>query len=78
MKTKLINLIKNACAVEEEVTFESELETLSIDSLTFVGLLVEIETTFNIEFNLDELDIKYWKNVEDIYLTLEKKVYAKE
>ena len=78
MKELLIELIKNACALEEEVYLESELISLSIDSLTFVGLLVEIEKTFNVTFDIELLDVKKWKTVNDIYICLEAMINEKE
>ena len=43
MKDRVIEIIKNACAIDEAVTLESELKLLSLDSLTFVGIVVQIE-----------------------------------
>lgn len=78
MKDTIISLVKNACAIEEDVTPETSLNELSIDSLTFVRMLVEIEVMFEIEFEIEELNILNWKKVEDIYLSLEGKINAKE
>ena len=48
MKEKVIKILKNACALPEEISEESELKLLSLDSLSFVGAVVEIEETFGI------------------------------
>lgn len=74
----IIQIIKNSCAYEESVTFESDLKLLSLDSLTFVGIIVEIEDFFGIEFNVDEISISVWETVEDIVKNVEEKLNAKE
>ena len=78
MKDRVIEIIKNACAIDEEVTLGSELKLLSLDSLTFVGIVVELEEEFGIEFELDELSVFDWKSVGDIANSVEEKVNAKE
>ena len=77
-KKLLLELIKNACALEEDVYLESELASLSIDSLTFVGMLVEIEETFDVVFDIELMDIRKWEFVNDIYVCLEAMVNAKK
>lgn len=74
----IVGLIKEACALNEEVTYETELEFISLDSLTFVGVLVEMEKLFDIEFELDELNIANWKTVGDICQSVEGKIQCKE
>ena len=74
----IIQIIKNACAIKENVKTESELKLLSLDSLTFVGVIVEIEDTFGIEFDIDEILISAWDTVGDIVNNVEKKLNAKE
>lgn len=78
MKDRVIEIIKNACAIDEEVTLGSELKLLSLDSLTFVGIVVELEEEFGIEFEPDELSVFDWKTVGDIANSVEEKVNAKE
>ncbi len=78
MKEKIVEIIQNACALEEEITTESELKLLSLDSLSFVGAVVEIEEEFGLEFELDELGIFNWKTVGDIIKNVEEKINAKQ
>ena len=49
MKEKIIEIIRNACAIDEEVAPDSELKLLSLDSLTFVNIVIEIEDMYGIE-----------------------------
>ena len=78
MKNKIIEIIQNACALEEEITLESELKLLSLDSLSFVNVVVELEETFEVEFELDELEVFDWKTVGDIVKAVEEKINAKK
>lgn len=74
MKEKIIEIILNACALPEEISEESELKLLSIDSLSFVGAIVELEDEFGIEFDPDELVLSDWVTVGDVICAMEKKV----
>lgn len=78
MKDRVVEIIRSACAIDEEVTLDSELKLLSLDSLTFVSIVVELEEEFGVEFELDELGVFDWKTVEDIANSVEKKVNEKE
>ena len=46
MKEKIIDIIKDACAITEDITEESCLKELSLDSLSFIEVVVKIEKTF--------------------------------
>lgn len=78
MKEKIIEIIQNACAIDEEVAPDSELKLLSLDSLTFVNIVIEIEDMYEIEFEIDELGIFDWKTVGDIIDSVEEKLNEKE
>lgn len=78
MKDKIIQIIKDACALEEEVKENSDLKTLSLDSLSFVEMLVNIENEFEIEFEDEELNFFDWENVSDLINAVKEKLNAKE
>ena len=78
MKDKIIQIIKDACALEEEVKENSDLKTLSLDSLSFVEMLVNIENEFEIEFEDEELNFFDWENVSDLINAVKEKINAKE
>ena len=78
MRDRVVEIVKNACAINEEVTLDSELKLLSLDSLTFVGVVIDLEEEFGIEFEVDELDILDWKTVGDIAKSVEEKVNGKK
>ena len=66
MSDKIINIIKGFCALKEDITIDTYISDLSLDSLSFISIIVEIEDTFNIEFDIETLDIKTWNTVGDI------------
>lgn len=74
----IIEIIKNQCALEENVTSESLLKELSLDSLSFVSVIAELEDTFGVEFELEELNIEEWERAEDIIKAVEEKVNAEK
>lgn len=76
MKETVINIIRNACALNEEVSENSELNTLSIDSLSFVNAIVELEEAFGISFDIDELNVAQWHTVTDIIHSMEERIHA--
>ena len=78
MKETIIEIIKNQCALEENVTPESLLKELSLDSLSFVSVILELEDTFKVEFDLEELNIEEWERAEDIIRAVEEKVNAEK
>ena len=78
MKHKVVEIIQRACAIDEVVTLNSELNLLSLDSLTFVNIIVELEEEFNIEFEIDELCMVSWGKVVDIANRVEEKMNEKK
>ncbi len=74
MKARIIGIIREACALNEEVTEDSELKMLSLDSLSFVGVIVELESAFGITFDVDELTVMSWNTVGDIIKTVEERI----
>ena len=78
MKEKIIEIIRNACALEEnDITLETKLQDLSLDSLSFIEAIVKIEQEFNIEFEIDQADLVYWNTVGDIILKV-KELYCEK
>jgi acyl carrier protein len=64
---RLIELIREACALtEENITAESEIRSLSLDSLSFIQLVVNLEAEFNIEFPDEALDWNAYETVSDL------------
>lgn len=77
MRKKILEIIKKHCALEEAVTEKSKLEDLSLDSLSFVAIIADIETELGIEFEIEELDINVWETAEDVLTATEEKINEK-
>jgi|InofroStandDraft_1065614.scaffolds.fasta_scaffold201398_1 acyl carrier protein len=73
MKEKIINILARACALPEEINESTELATLSIDSLSFVGAVVELESEFGVQFEPEELDLFGWLTAGDVVRAVEEK-----
>ena len=43
-----------------------------------MGAVVEIEETFGIEFDIDELDVFGWTTAGDVVRAVEEKIHAKK
>ena len=79
MKEKIIELLREACALEEKrITAKTKLKQLSLDSLSFIEFLVHVEEEFGIEFEAEELDRNGWKYVGDILRAVEGKKNEKD
>ncbi len=79
MKEKIIEIIRNACALEEsDITSQTKLKDLSLDSLSFIEVIVNIEQEFDIEFEIDEAELVYWNTVGDIILKVKELYCEKE
>ena len=63
---KVIKFIKENCALDDEVTSESRFSELSIDSLSFITAIVEIETYFGIDFD-DGFIMSEYETIENLH-----------
>ncbi len=66
MNDNIIKLIKNKVLFDENVNLNTKLTDLSLDSLSFIELLLEIEEMYKIEFNDSSLYIDNYKTVNDL------------
>ena len=78
MINKILNIIKNSCALSEEVTQDTDFIDLSLDSLSFICIIVNIEEEFNIEYDIEKLDIRKWIKVSDLIKSVEVMISEKE
>ena len=56
IKEKVFEIIKNNVQVDKELSPNDKIEDLGIDSLTFVKIIVAIESEFGFQFLDEELD----------------------
>lgn len=75
---KIIRIVRETCALEEAVTAESRLKELSLDSLSFISALVQIEDETEIEFEIEELNIDGWETVGNLIKAVEEKGRGKQ
>ena len=75
---KIIRIVREACALEEAVTEDSRLKELSLDSLSFISAVVQIEDETEIEFEIEELNIDGWETVGDLIKAVEEKGRGKQ
>lgn len=74
LRKETLELIGEVCAGEEEnLSEESLFALLSIDSLSFVELVVKAEDKFGIRFEDEELTAYAWERVRDFIDAVEKK-----
>ena len=78
MKEKIIEIIQEACALDDVVSVDTKLQDISMDSLSFVEAIVKIEQEFDIEFGVDEAELAYWDTVGDIILKVKELYYKKK
>ena len=74
MEKEIVAIIEKACVLDERVNVDSKIDDLSLDSLSFIEILVEMEDLFGIEFEIEELNVADWKTVKDIIECVEGKI----
>ncbi|NMM55490.1 acyl carrier protein [Paenibacillus aquistagni] len=59
---------------EIEMNKNTKLDSLAIDSISFIRIIVEIEETLNIQFDDDFLMIEQYKTIGDLEEYLARKI----
>jgi acyl carrier protein len=71
-KDRVIGIIRDCCALTEiNITAKSNIKDISLDSLSFIQMIVNLETEFGIEFDDESLNIRDYTSVQDIITTVE-------
>ncbi|MCI5746027.1 MAG: acyl carrier protein [Erysipelotrichaceae bacterium] len=78
MNEIIINIIKDNLSLKEEVKENTNLNNLSLDSLSFINILVTIEEVFSVSFTDEELNIDNFNNVSDLVKLVKRKVLENE
>ena len=74
MKERIIELIRECCAItEDNITEETKIKEISLDSLSFVQLAINLGNEFNFEFDDEDLNIYKFEKVSDIIELINKK-----
>jgi len=61
----ILELLNTACGTDN-ISYDTNLVNLNMDSITFIKLIIAIETEFNVEFNDDALLIEKYETVKDM------------
>lgn len=73
-RKQISEIVREGCALAEEVTEASSLRELSLDSLAFVEIIVKLEEDFDVEFDLEELSLDAWETVGELIASVEEKM----
>lgn len=74
IKDEIINLIcRQEKGREIEVTEDSNINDIGIDSIGFIAMVVEIEERFGFEFDDEMLNNKYFQTVSELISYIEQK-----
>ena len=73
IKTEALKLLRESCALNESPDENTRFDEISIDSLTFVELIVKAEIVFGVEFEEEELGIGAWEKVGDFIECIRRK-----
>ena len=74
MKEGIIQLLRDACALPEEIGEDSVFSQLSLDSLTFIDFLVSVEDAFGIKFRVEDFEISNWGTLGEFIKTVDRYV----
>lgn len=81
IKNELIELMSTLfdekCFDSDIIEYVDLIDDLGMDSMTFISLIIEIESKFNIEVPDDFLLMDYFKNVNDILKIIENEISRK-
>ena len=72
MKT-ILELIRAHTAFDEEIHADTPISSLSLDSLSFINLLVAIEEEYGVEFGDEELTRDRYASAGDLISAVEKR-----
>ena len=67
MIKRITELVQTACACTENIELETPIGEISLDSLSFIELIVSIEEEFEIQFEDEDLNIRDYATVGDLF-----------
>lgn len=69
---EIVKKYSNACIYENNIKMTDDFESLGLNSLHYLKIVVEIESEFDIELDDENLDNKTFKNIENLYNYVKK------
>lgn len=70
VEQKVIEIIKKIARVTNEITLNDSLESLQVNSITFIKIIIALEEEFGVEFGDDKLLVTSFSLVGDIVIYL--------
>jgi len=65
---ELLNLIAKSLEIEsKQISLDSSIDEIGINSISFIKIIVDIENIFNIEIPDDQLNKEYFNTIKDLY-----------
>lgn len=72
-KRRFLKIVNQCCEVRHKrLTLKTKPADLTLDSLSFIALIVELEHEFNIEFDDENLDIRKYADLESLLFDIKK------
>lgn len=79
VRDEIVEIIRRACEATGSLpTEESRFDELGIDSLSFIELIVELEDSYGVCFENDELNIYGYDTVHDFINIVERHIKNKK
>ncbi|WP_297418081.1 acyl carrier protein [Clostridium sp.] len=63
---EIVKKYSNAFIYEKDIKMTDDFESLGLNSLQYLKIVVEIESEFDIELDDENLDNKIFKNIENL------------
>ena len=61
-------------ALENEISLNTDLNTVGLDSISFIRIIVALEEEYDFEFDDEMLDISIYKTIKDFIHYVDKKI----
>lgn len=76
IEKKIIEIFRVAINISKDINITPDvfINTLEVNSLNFLKIIVEIEDSFDIEFDDEELNFNRFNSIKDIAELVKKKI----
>ncbi|CAG7659187.1 acyl carrier protein [Paenibacillus allorhizosphaerae] len=74
LRTEIESKVKELLQVDGNIQLDQDLTSIGLDSMRSVGLIVDLETQYNISFNDDELLTENFSTINKIVERVQSKL----
>lgn len=74
IESKIISIMKENMDFDASVSVSDRIESLGINSISFIKIVVQIETEFGFEFEDDDLNYNVFQTLKDLVVYIKDKV----